>query len=104
MITVDPTVLQLVAATLLPLVVGVMTKTEANPGVKAVVLAAVSAVAAVVGAALEANGLVTAEVVQDAFVNFVVAVATYYGVWKPTNVAQTVQDRTAKVGITVKGT
>lgn len=102
MIVVDPTILQLAIATVLPLLVGIFTTKVAHPGVKAVALAFLSAATAVGVAALQAGGVVAGDVVIEAFQNFVVAVAVYYGVWKPTTVSGAVQDKTKNIGITIK--
>lgn len=102
MASIDPTVLQLLVATILPLFVGLVTTKVADPGVKAVGLAVLAALVAIASAALESGGVVASETIIEGFQNFVVAVATYYGVWKPTQVAGKVQDRTADIGLTIK--
>lgn len=80
---------------ILPLFVGLITKVVTHPGVKAVLLAAASALTGLLtelGAAVSAgvaynlgNGLLLA------LVAFLVATGTYYGIWKPTNVANKLQ-------------
>lgn len=90
------TVLQLVAGTLLPLLVAVVTKVTTHPGRKAIALAALALVASVLGQIIDA--LVTQTPLDVglalllAIPTFVVAVATHYGLWKPTGVAETVQE------------
>lgn len=81
--------LQLVVSTLLPLLVGIVTTKVTSPARKAVWLAALAAVTAIVSAIASAlvNGtpLDLVQLVLGAFASFVVAVATYFGVWsRPT--------------------
>lgn len=98
-VTFEPTLIQfltLLVSFLLPVLVGLVTKTTTSPGAKAVLLAALSLVAGVVSQALAAAN----EGVQfDLFASiysfagvFIVAVATHFGVWKPTGVAEKAQE------------
>lgn len=82
-------VLQFVLATILPLIVGIVTTKVTAPNVKAVVLAALSLVASILA---EITYALTAELpynVGDGLIRFgaifVVAVATHFGVWSRVN-------------------
>jgi Ni,Fe-hydrogenase III small subunit len=102
MVIVDVSVLQLLVATVLPIVVGVVTQKVAHSGVKAVALLFLSGVTSAVGAAISAGGVFDQATVVQALVNFVVAVATYYGLWHPTGVTEAVQDKTPCIGFVIK--
>lgn len=77
----------------LPVVVGLVTTRVTHPGAKAILLAALSAVS---GFATEWLGDPDAFVFQNALFSwvqtFVVAVASHYGLWKPTRVSAKVQE------------
>ena len=89
-------ILTLLSGTILPILVGLVTTRVTAPGVKGVLLASLSAVAALVGEALTAaqagtpydlgRGIVMALGV------WCVATATHFGLWKPTGAADTVAD------------
>lgn len=87
--------LTLLVTVLLPVLVGLVTKAATSGGVKAVLLAVLSAVTGVASALIQAND---ADVSVDlyplalaAVSVFVIAVATHYGLWKPTLVSAKVQ-------------
>jgi small basic protein len=94
----DAALLATLAGLLVPLLVGIVTKTTAPAGLKAMINAALSAL----------GGLV-ATVVPGAFhwhpflaswaTAWVVSIATYYGLWKPTGVAPAIHQSTGTVGV-----
>jgi hypothetical protein len=94
----DATLLATLAGVIVPLLVGIVTKLEAPAGLKAMV-----------NAALTALGGLVATIVPGDFhwhpflaswaTAWVVSVATYYGLWRPTGVAPAVQQSTATVGV-----
>lgn len=94
-----PVVIGLLVSTILPLLVGLVTTRVTNPGTKAVLLAALSAVTGLLselGNALNTgtvydlgNGLVFA------LAAFLVASGIHFGLLKPTGVSEAVQ----KVGV-----
>lgn len=94
--TLDPiTIAQLVLSTLLPLVVGLVTKVVTHPGVKAVLLAVLALVTSLLAEAIRAW---QAGEVYDlglglllALPTFLVAVGMHYGIWKPTGSAEAAQ-------------
>lgn len=104
--SIDPaTVVQLLVATVLPLLVGLVTRTVTASGVKAVLLAACSLATSVLtelGRVLAAGGAFDVGVsLLAALPTFLVAVGMHYGIWKPTGasaVAQLVGDRAADGG------
>lgn len=95
----DVGTLTIIFGTVLPIVVGVVTKKVASRALKAISLLFLSAVAGVVAQAIGDDGILTLESVRAAAVTFVTGAATYYGFWKPSSVAEMVQDATARIGI-----
>lgn len=95
--TLDPlTIVQLLVAFVLPVLVGLVTTRVTSGARKAWLLAGLSLVTSLL---LELARALTAGTTYDlgvallaALPAFVVSVATYYGLWKPTGVTATVQD------------
>lgn len=96
-------VLTLVAGTILPLLVGLVTTRATSPGTKAVALAAISVAASLLtelAAALQSGTEYNLGMALLASLGvFLVAVGTHYGLWKPTGVSGAAQEhlRTAEV-------
>lgn len=94
----DAALLATLAGVVVPLLVGIVTKMAAPAGLKAIV-----------NAALTALGGLVATIVPGAFrwhpflaswaTAWVVSVATYYGLWKPTGVAPAIHSSTGTVGL-----
>lgn len=85
----------LLVATVLPLLVGLVTKTVTNPGIKAGLLAAL---AAITGLGTELLASIQAGTTYDlgtgivlALTSFLVAVGIHFGIWKPTGATEAVQ-------------
>lgn len=97
-VTFEPSLVQvltLLASFGIPVLVGLVTKATTNGGVKATLLAALALVSGVVSEAITAA---TAGQTFDLFASiygfagvFIVAVASHYGLWKPTGVSASVQ-------------
>lgn len=89
-------VLQLVGATILPLLVGLVTTRETNPGRKAIYLAAlsvlISLLAEIVSALQTGVTYNLGTALLAALGTFLIAVGTHYGLWKPTGAAGALQD------------
>ena len=88
MVTLDAYWLNVVVGTLLPIVVALVTNKFASSQVKSLTLLALT----VVGGALtsiQASGgsFELKPAITGAILSYVVSVATYYGLWKPTQVA-----------------
>lgn len=99
-VQVDVQTINLIAGTLIPLAVGVITKAKASSGTKALTNALLSAVAGAIAPVAAAQGRLDVKVfVASILTTFVASAATYYGVWKPTGVAGVVQQATADVGV-----
>lgn len=96
----DVQTLNLVSGTVIPLLVGLVTKKVAAQGLKAVLNAALSAIAGALSVAIAANGhILLGAVVTSMLTTFIASTAVYYGVWKPTGVAGTVADVAPHFGL-----
>lgn len=86
---------QFVVAFVLPVLVGLVTKQVTHAGVKAALLAGLTLVSSVLvglGEALAAGEVFNlGSALLAALPAFVVAVASHYGLWKPTGVSARVQ-------------
>lgn len=97
---VDPATLGIILAAGIPLLVAVVTKWRASPGLKTYVLLGLSAAAGVVTQVVAAKGDFTWQGVLKSFAEIaVIAIATHYGVYKPTGVSAAVNDKTCEFGI-----
>ena len=75
--------LTLAVTLLLPLVVGVVTKASTRPAIKSVALMALAAATSVGYNLLAVRGVTdVGPMVTDTVSTFVIAVATYFGVWR----------------------
>jgi hypothetical protein len=88
-------VLTFLVAIFLPLLVGLVTKVVTHPGTRAILLALLSAVIGFLSELLTALQTQSAFDVGAALITwlgiFVVAVATHFGIWKPTGVSTKAQ-------------
>ena len=89
--------LNVAVSLLLPLLVGLLTKASWNRNLKAVLLLLIAAVSAgLTQVILDGSFDNWKLIAQQTIINWLVAVATHYHVWKPTGVAEKVAD----VGVT----
>lgn len=86
-ITIPMTVWAMITGTVIPLVVGLLTKITARPGVKIVTSLVLNAVSGIVGAAvvLDGNAVISTETLVLAGLTLIQSLATYVGIWKPLN-------------------
>lgn len=89
----------LLAAVVLPIVVGLVTKKVASPSVKSVALLVLSAANALVAQAVDNAGLLTEAALRTGLTSLVVSIAMYYGVFKPTGVAEAAQNVAPNTGV-----
>jgi len=99
--TVDVNLLQILVSMILPLVVGIVVKQVAQPAVRSITLALLSALTAIATAGLSSNGEIGTSTIAEAVISFIIAVGTYYGLWKPTGIADNVNNTTKNFGITL---
>ena len=90
---------ELVVAILLPAAVGLVTKEVTNSSVKAVALAALSALAGIGTAYVNNKGILTEETVMESVRYFAIAVVSYFGFLKPTGVTGKIQEKTSSFGV-----
>jgi hypothetical protein len=90
-------VVSLLVGTVLPLLVGLLTKRSMNSGLKAAVLALLSALSAFLTQWLtaldNAQHFLWQAAVLSALATFAVAAGTHYQVWKPAGVASALADK-----------
>ena len=95
--TLDPgVIIQLVLTVVMPIAVGLVTTRTTSGAIKAWLLAAFTLVASILtglGTAIAGNVPFDLGIALLATIPaFAISVATYYGLWKPTGVAQAAQD------------
>lgn len=102
----DPTIISLigkfVVPVLLPVIVGLVTTRMTDSGVKAAVLAGLSVATGLLTGAVNAwtggNAFDFGMSMADSLSAFTIAVATHYGLWKPTGVSHRAQDAFVRPG------
>lgn len=97
--TFDPLFLSIVLGSVLPILVGLVTQRVAHPGLKATLLAALSTATGVFAAAQNEGGLVRKETLYFAAAAWATAVATHYGLLKPTGTSEKVADVAPNAGL-----
>jgi len=86
-------VLSLLVGIVLPILVGIVTKTTTHPGMKAVLLALLSAVSGLLSEYMAGGaGFNWATAAITWLGTFMVAVATHFGFWRPTGITAAVQN------------
>lgn len=86
-------------ALLVPLIVGLVTKSAASSKVKSVVMIVISAVNALAYQVDAGGGILTRETAGAWLLSLVISISTYYGVWKPIDVSGAVQNIAPDKGI-----
>lgn len=95
----DAQTISLLVGLVIPLLVGLLSKINASSGLKAVMNAFFSALAGALATVTTVDSASLREFVIAILSTWVVSVATYYGIWKPTGVAGTVAVSTRGFGI-----
>lgn len=106
-VTIDVATISFVAGTLIPILVALVTRQSASPGIKAAVNLLLSIVAGALSAVVASATGEVATLEVGSFVTsigtaWITSIATHYGLLKPTGVTGTagvVQRNTANVGI-----
>lgn len=91
-----------IGGTLVPIVVGVLTKIHLHPGVKAVINLILATVVGLIGTAQVTDGVLSKEAIFTAGIALVTSMATHFGVWKPMEITGSsgiVQQATANFGL-----
>jgi hypothetical protein len=94
----DAALLATLAGVIVPLLVGIVTKLQAPAGLKAMINAALAALGGL-AATIVPGDFAWHPFLANWATAWVVSVATYYGLWKPSGVAPAVQQSTAGVGV-----
>lgn len=96
----DVSILTLIVGTVMPILVALVTTRVTSGAIKAWLLAAFTLVSTVLQALLLAtqSGIPfeLGAIFVSALTQFIISVAIYYGLWKPTGIAGSVQDVGAK--------
>lgn len=96
----DVGVLTFIIATAIPILTAILTKSTANSSVKSVVTLTLALIATAIQRIVTANGVVNLRTAGSTFVvTWIIAIATYYGLLKPTGVTPGTAKATAKFGI-----
>src|SRR5688572_20598191 len=98
-ITLDLTTWAFLGGTIVPILVGLLTKLNAPPALRGLVNLILSAVAGLVAVAVTQDGVLDKASVVAGFMALVASVGTYYGVLKPMGVTGAVQRATANFGL-----
>lgn len=88
MITINSTFVTIIVGTLIPILVGILTKFDASPRVKSIISIVLNAIQALIVSSVTADGAAAISK-QTAILwalGVITSVATYTGVWKPNNV------------------
>lgn len=97
----DVQILTVISGVFIPLLVGLVSKQITHSGVKAVLNALLSTAAGTLAVLIETGGEVSDVKIWifNIALTWVISIATYYGLWKPTGVAPAVQDATKGFGL-----
>jgi hypothetical protein len=99
-VEVDVSALNFVAGLVVPLLVALLAKWHAPSGLKSVLNLLLSAIAGAVTIAIQADGkIVPSEWITGMGMTWLTSIVSYYGLWKPTNVASVVGLKTRNVGV-----
>lgn len=100
-LTLTPFAVSILIGTVLPILVGIVTKEVASGGLKSVLLLLFSAIQGLIVTATTVDGaaILSTEAIVVAGLGWVSAVASYYGFLKPTNVSGAVNTKTSDFGV-----
>lgn len=95
-LSVSPAVVSVIIGVCIPLLTGIVTKVGASEAVKGVVSIALAAIAGLVSTGLTDNGgaIISQTSLFNAAIAFVISIATFFGIWQPTGIAEKVHANT----------
>jgi predicted membrane-bound spermidine synthase len=96
MFVIDTAIISVLLGFVLPLVVGIITKKVESGQLKGALLLTASALTGLLNSALTTGGVLTKDAIIGAVTAYGVALASYYGVWKPTGAANYVQENVGR--------
>ena len=95
--TLNVGVLTFIVATAIPILTALLTKSSASSSVKSVLTLTLALVATAIQRIITANGVVNLKTAASTFVvTYIIAIATYYGLLKPTGVTGGVNKASAR--------
>jgi len=77
----------------LPLVIGLITKSTAGESVKATIMIVVTGLSTLGAQVADGGGILTKEMLTAWLFSIVVAIASYYGVWRPLGLGNVAPDK-----------
>lgn len=92
MIVIDVGILTIVVGSLLPILVGIVTKKVESSGLKASLLLFLSALSGLAATAINGGGIISSQTLVAAVVAYVVAVASHFGFYSPSGITDKVQE------------
>lgn len=100
-ISLTPQTTSFLFGTLLPMVVALITVKVADARFKALTLALLSAISGVAAEVVGQDGaaVFSEDTLWSIAIAWVVAIATYYGFWKPTGAAESISQKTRWFGL-----
>lgn len=98
-ITLDLTTWAFLGGTIVPILVGLVTKLNAPSALRGLINLILSAVAGLIAVAITQDGVLDKASIVAGFMALVASVGTYYGVLKPMGITGAVQRATANFGL-----
>lgn len=101
-ITLDLATWAFLGGTIVPILVGLLTKSSAHPGLKGFLNVVLSAVAGLIATAQVQDGVLTKAAIVAGFMAFVASIGSHYGWLRPAGITGSsgvVQRSTANIGI-----
>ena len=102
-ITLDLATWAFLGGTVVPILVGILTKLHLSSGLKGLVNVVLSAVVGLIASEATTDGVLTQDALVGFFMALAVSIATYYGVYRPNGVTGAIQFATRNFGIGPKG-
>lgn len=99
-VSLEPQTVSLLAGVLLPIAVAFVTREFASPRLKALALTILSTISGVLAQVVSSDGtaIISEDTLWNVAISWVIAVATYFGLWRPSGTTQSVQRKTRYFG------
>lgn len=98
MFVLDVAIVSIILGLVLPLFVGIVTTKVESSKLKGVLLLTASAVTGVLNSVVTTGGALSKDTIVAAVTAYVIALASYYGVWKPTGTTEYLQENVGRKG------
>ncbi len=96
MIVLDVAIVSILLGFVLPLFVGIVTKKVESRQLKGVLLLTASALSGLLSSSLTTGGVLSKDAIIAGITTYGIALASYYGVWKPTGTAEHLQEHVGR--------